>query len=176
MALVTSVRWDLIVLFGIDLTITDMDHLSMCFYYCFTPCENNVPLRSGFFKVGLFGIFFLMIYPGHFLTAGVIYSPLRIVTIMNPLASVLRCIDWSEPANYSLCLCLSVLVTMSFSSKSVGLFLFCKEVYLYPCLDSTGNNILYLSFSVSLTSLSMIISSFSPVTKSGIISSFSMSE
>ena len=99
--------------------------------------------------------------PGHFLRVGVINSPLGLVTVMSPLASVLRCIYWSEPVNYSLCLCLYFLVTMSFFSKSTRLFLFCKEVYLYPCLDSTESNILCLSFSISLTSLS-IISRFFP--------------
>ena len=83
-----------------------------------------------------------------------------LVTVMSPLASVLRCIYWSEPANYFLPLLLYFLVTMNFFSKTMRLFLFCEEVYLYPCLDSTESNILNLSFSISLTSLSMIISSF----------------
>ena len=101
-------------------------------------------------KLALFRIFSHWFTPGHFLRAGVIYSPLGLVTIMSPLAAVLRCIYWSEPANYSLSLCFSYLVTMSFFSKSVRLFLSLSlflEVYLYSCLDSTGSNILYLSFS-----------------------------
>ena len=67
-------------------------------------------------------------------------SLLGLVTIMSPLASVLRCIYWSEPANYSLSLRLYFLVTMSLFS--MRLFLFCKEVYLYPYLDSIESNIL----------------------------------
>ena len=122
----------------------------------------------------LFEILFWWFTPGHFLRAGVIYSPLGLVTIMSPLASVLRCIYWSEPANYSLSLRLSFLVTMSFFSKSVRLFLFCKDVCLHPHLDSTGSDALGLSF--SFTSLSMSISSFFPVAGNGIISSFFRSE
>ena len=41
-------------------------------------------------KLALFGIFFQWLTPGHFLRAGVIYSPLGLVTIMSPSASVLR--------------------------------------------------------------------------------------
>ena len=98
-------------------------------------------------KLTLFGIFSRWFTPGHFLRAGDIYSPLGLVTIMSPLASLLRCIYWSGSDNYSLSLCLPFLVTMTFSSKSVRLFLFCKEVSLHPCVDSTGSSILYLSFS-----------------------------
>ena len=70
------------------------------FIMIFTSCENSLPLQSGFLKVDPVWNFF----PGHFLRVGVIYSPLGLVTIMRPLASVLRL---SEPANYSLCLRLS---------------------------------------------------------------------
>ena len=101
-------------------------------------------------KLTLFGIFSRWFTPGHFLRAGDIYSPLGLVTIMSPLASVLRCIYWSEAANYSLPRRLSLLVNLSFFSKSMRLMLlFCKEVYLYPCLDSAGSNIRYLSLSIS---------------------------
>ena len=42
-------------LIGIDLIITGVEYLSMCFNY-FTPCEYNLPLESGFLKLALFGI------------------------------------------------------------------------------------------------------------------------
>lgn len=58
--------------------------------------------------------------PGHFLRAGVINSPLGLVTVMSPLASVLRCIYWSEAANYFLPLRLSLLVNLSFFSSPWG--------------------------------------------------------
>ena len=149
MAIVTSMRWYLIVfLIGIDLTINDVDYHCICFYYYFTFCENNLPIESGFLKVGPVWNFFPQWFtPGQFLRAGVIYSPLKLVTIKSPLASVLRCIYWYEPANYSLSFCLSFLVTMSFFS--MRLFFFCKEVYLYLFLDSTRSNILYLFFSLT---------------------------
>ena len=145
-AIVTSVRWYLIVLFGINLIITDVDYLSMCFIIILHLVRTVYLFNLASLKLALFRIFSHWFTPGHFLRAGVIYSPLGLVTIMSPLASLLRCIYWSEPANYSLSLCLSFLVTMSFFSKSVRLFLF-WEIYLYACLDSTGSNILYLSFS-----------------------------
>ena len=72
MAIVTSVRWYVIgVLIGIDLIIIDVEYLPMCFYY-FTPCEYNLPLESGFLKLGPVWNSFGMISPGHFLRAGVI--------------------------------------------------------------------------------------------------------
>ena len=40
-------------LIGIDLIIIDVEYLSMCFYY-FTPSEYNLPLESGFLKLGPF--------------------------------------------------------------------------------------------------------------------------
>ena len=47
MAIVTSVRWYLIVvLIDIDLIIIDVEYLSMCFYY-FIPCEYTVCLETG---------------------------------------------------------------------------------------------------------------------------------
>ena len=47
MAIVTSVRWYLIVvLIDIDLIIIDVEYLSMCFYY-FIPCEYSVCLETG---------------------------------------------------------------------------------------------------------------------------------
>ena len=134
-------------------------------------------------KLVLFGIFFPSDLLQDISWGQVLFTcPLRpsftsllgLVTIMSPLASVLRCIYWSEPANYSLSLRLSFLVTMSFFSKSVRLFLFCKDVCLHPHLDSTGSDALGLSF--SFTSLSMSISSFFPVAGNGIISSFFRSE
>ena len=68
MFIVTSVRWYLTGLFGIDLIITAVDYLSMCFYYYFTSCENNLPVQSGLFKVGPpLEFFFPMIYPRTFL-------------------------------------------------------------------------------------------------------------
>ena len=39
-------------------------------------------------KLALFGIFFQWLTPGHFLRAGVIYSPLWFMTIMSPFSSV----------------------------------------------------------------------------------------
>ena len=61
-------RHHLVVLFGVDLIITDVDCLSMCFYFYFTSCENNLPLQSGFLKVGpVWNLFFPMIYHRTFL-------------------------------------------------------------------------------------------------------------
>ena len=126
-------------------------------------------------KLALFGSFSHWFTPGHFLRAGVIYNPLGLVTIMSPLASLLRCIYWSEPANHFLPPTTSFWVTVNFFS--VNLFLFCNEVHLYPVLDSTRSDILWhLSFPVSLTSLSMITSGLFPVTGSVIISLFFISE
>ena len=124
-------------------------------------------------KLALFGIFFDDL-PRDILEGRCHWLPSWTCGVMSPLASVLRYIYWSEPATYSLSLRLSFLVTMSFFSKSVRLFLFCKDVYLHPCLDSAGSDTLDLSF--AFTSLSMIISSFFPVTGSGIISSLYRSE
>ena len=78
MAIVTSMRWYLIVfLIGIDWTINDVDYLCTCFYYYFTSCENSLPIESGFLKVGpVWNLFSQWFTPGHFLRAGVIYSPL----------------------------------------------------------------------------------------------------
>ena len=124
-------------------------------------------------KLALFGIFFDDL-PLDILEGRCHWPPSWTWCVMSPLASVLRCIYWSEPANYSLSLRLSFLVTMSFFSKSVRLFLFCKDVCLHPHLDSTGSDALGLSF--SFTSLSMSISSFFPVAGNGIMSSFFRSE
>ena len=67
MAIVTSVRWELIeVLIGIDLIIIDMEYLPICFYY-FTPCEYNLPLETGFLKLGPVWNSFAMIFPWRFL-------------------------------------------------------------------------------------------------------------
>ena len=87
-------------------------------------------------KLAWFGFFFRWFTPGHFLRARVIYSLLRLVTVMSPLTSGLRCIYWSEPAKPCSSAFFFFLVILSFFSKSTRLFLFCKEVYLYPCLDS----------------------------------------
>ena len=57
----------------------------------------------------------------------------------------------------------SFLATISLFSKSVSLFLFCKEVHLYNFffLDSNIRDVIrYFSFFVRLTSLSMTISRF----------------
>ena len=147
MAIVT--RWCLVVLSGIDLIITDVDYLSCTFIIILHRVRAIFLFNLAPWKLARFGIFFRWFILGHFLKAGVIYSPLRLGTIMSPLASVLRCIYWSEAANYSLSLRLSFLVNLSFFSKSMNLFLFCKEVYLCPYLDSAGSNKLYLSFSIS---------------------------
>ena len=40
-------------LIGIDLIITDVEYLSMCFYY-FIPYEYNLPLETDFLKLGPF--------------------------------------------------------------------------------------------------------------------------
>ena len=67
MAIVTSVRWELIeVLIGIDLIIIDMEYLPICFYY-FTPCEYSLPLETGFLKLGPVWNSFAMIFPRRFL-------------------------------------------------------------------------------------------------------------
>ena len=58
-------------------------------------------------------------------------------------------------------------VIMRFFSKSVRLFLFCKEIHLYPFFISP-EMISYDNHLSCLTSLSMIISSFFPVTGNGI--------
>ena len=59
------------VLIGIDLIIIDMEYLPICLYY-FTPREYDLPLESGFLKLGPLRNSFAMIFPGHFLRAGVI--------------------------------------------------------------------------------------------------------
>ena len=45
-----------------DLIIIDVEYLSMYFYY-FMPCEYNLPLETGFLKLGPVWNSFLMICP-----------------------------------------------------------------------------------------------------------------
>ena len=86
MAIVAIVRWYLIVLFGIDLIITDVDYLSMHFYYYFTSCESNLPLQSGFLKVGPVWNFFPMIYPRTFLEGRCHLQPSQTWDYYEPLS------------------------------------------------------------------------------------------
>ena len=100
-------RYHLVVLFGIDLIITNVDYLSMCFYFYFTSCENNLPLQSGFLKVGPVWNFFPQWFtPGHFLRAGVIYLPSQTV-IYKPS----RTCDYYEP--FSICFKVYILIWTS---------------------------------------------------------------
>ena len=100
-------RYHLVVLFGIDLVITDVDYLSMHFYYYFTSCESNLPLQSGFLKVGPVWNFFSQWFtPGHFLRAGVIYLPSQTV-IYKPS----RTCDYYEP--FSICFKVYILIWTS---------------------------------------------------------------
>jgi hypothetical protein len=53
-------------LIGIDLIITDVEYLSLCFYY-FMPYEYSLPLETDFFKLGPVLECFLLTYPRTFL-------------------------------------------------------------------------------------------------------------
>ena len=66
---------------------------------------------------------------------------------------------YSQPANFSLHPTVRFLVTMSFFTESMKLFLFCKEVrYIDVWIPPRSDNMRYLSLFVSLTSPSVIVS------------------
>ena len=87
MAIVTSVRWYLIVVWHwFNNCWCGVPFLVLLLFYAlwvqFTSCN-----------VALYGILFSLLTPGHFLR-GVIYSPVRLVTIKTPSAPVLWLPCW----------------------------------------------------------------------------------
>ena len=85
-ATVTSVRWYfIVVLIGIDLIITDVKYASVIlqkYTFVILHLVSTIYLLNLLsWKLALFASLFRWFTPRHFLRVGVVYSPVRLVTI-----------------------------------------------------------------------------------------------